>query len=192
MAVAELGRGRVDDILAVIAARPDKMAALDAVAALGLPDCWIGAGFVRALVWDILHEFAQPTQIADVDVIYFDPGDCSRAAESEIEAALNARLANVPWSVRNQARMHLGKPGEAPYSNTWDAVAKWVETPTAVAARLDPDGGLALLAPHGITDLVGLIVRPTPHFWHRPVPYMRRLAAKRWPETWPRLRVLYR
>ena len=189
MTVAELGRA--DDILAVIAARPDKMAALGAVAALGLPDCWIGAGFVRALVWDVLHGYSRPTPIADVDVIYFDPADRSRAAEAEIEAALNARLASVPWSVRNQARMHLGKPGEAPYSSTWDAVAKWVETPTAVAARLDPDGGLALLAPHGVADLVGLIVRPTPHYRHRQEAYLRRLAAKRWTESWPRLRVLY-
>ena len=98
----------------------------------------------------------------------------------------------MPWSVRNQARMHQGKPDEAPYSSTADAVAKWVETPTAVAAKLNPDGGLALLAPHGIADLVGLIVRPTPHHRPCPGPYLRRLAAKRWPETWPRLRVLYR
>ncbi len=192
MAVAELGRGRVDDILALIAARPDKMAALDMVAALGLPDCWIGAGFVRALVWDILHDFSQPTPIADIDVIYFDPGDRSRAAEAEIEAELAAHLAGAPWSVRNQARMHQGKPGEAPYSGTRDAVAKWVETPTAVAAKLDSNGGLGLLAPHGVADLVGLIVRPTPHYRHRQGAYLRRLAAKRWPETWPRLRVLYR
>ncbi len=191
MTVANLGRGNVGDVLAAIAARPDKMAALGAVAALGLSDCWIGAGFIRGLVWDILHGFSRPTPIADVDVIYFDPVDRSRAAEAEIEAALAARLAGAPWSVRNQARMHQGKPGEAPYGSTWEAVAKWVETPTAVAARLDPDGGLELLAPHGVADLVGLIVRPTPHYHHRQDRYLQRLAAKRWPETWPRLCVLY-
>ena len=28
---------------------------LERVAQLGLPDCWIAAGFVRNAVWDVLH-----------------------------------------------------------------------------------------------------------------------------------------
>ena len=36
----------------LIAGQPWRRRALEAVAALDLPDGWIGAGFVRAPVWD--------------------------------------------------------------------------------------------------------------------------------------------
>jgi len=57
-----------------LAADPWRMTCLEAVAALALPDGWIGAGFLRTLVWDRLHGFAEPTPLADVDVVFFEPG----------------------------------------------------------------------------------------------------------------------
>lgn len=180
-------------VLSIVRARPDLVGAVDAVAALRLPQCWIGAGFLRAPVWDTLHGFARPTPVDDIDVIYFDPADPSRRAEHDLEARLAEAGPGRPWSVRNQARMHL-RNDDPPYAGTADAVAKWVETPTAVAVRrvvMDrPGGALELLAPHGLADLLHLIVRPTPHFRHRPEVYWRRVAAKNWVATWPRLRVL--
>ena len=44
-------RQRIADLLA---ADPSRMRVLTEVAALGLPDCWIGGGFVRSPVWDHL------------------------------------------------------------------------------------------------------------------------------------------
>ncbi len=58
--------------------------------------------------------------------------------------------------------MHL-RNGDAPYGSSAEALAHWLETPTAVALRLNQGGGLELLAPLGTGDLLGLVVRPTPH-----------------------------
>ena len=113
-------------ILAIIAADDWRMRALSAVRALALPDCWIGAGFLRAAVWDRLHGFARATPLDDVDVVYFDP----ELATREADAAHERRLAEtsgtavprpVPWQGRNQARMHLTK-GDAPYADTADSL----------------------------------------------------------------------
>ncbi len=176
-------------VLSIVYARADLLGVVDRVAALHLPQCWIGAGFLRAPVWDALHGYVRPTSVAGIDVIYFDLADPSRRAERDLEARLSEAGPGLPWSMRNQARMHLGND-DPPYAGTADAVAKWVETPTTAAIRRAAGGGLELLAPHGLSDLLHLIVRPTPHFRHRPEVYWRRVTAKNWTATWPLLRVL--
>ncbi len=179
------------DILALVAGDAWMMGALEAVAALGLPDAWIGAGFLRDAVWDRLHGYASRTPPGDIDAIYHDPGDLDPAAEAALETRLGAALPGLPWSVRNQARMHL-KNGDPPYGSSAQALACWLETPTAVAVRLDAAGGPELLAPLGTRDLLGLMVRPTPHarkHKHRLAAYRARLESKNWPAKWPRLQV---
>ncbi len=180
-----------DDILALVAGDAWMMGALEAVAALGLPDAWIGAGFLRGAVWDRLHGYGSRTPLDDVDAIYHDPGNLDPAAEAALEKRLGDLLPGLPWEVRNQARMHL-KNGEPPYGSSAQALACWLETPTAVAVRLDAGGGPELLAPLGTRDLLGLMVRPTPHaraHKHRLAAYRVRLESKNWPAKWPRLRV---
>lgn len=178
------------DILALATAAPWRREALEAVAALGLPDCWIGAGFVRAPVWDRLHGFSEATPLDDIDVIYFDPAEPGPEAERAREARLARLLPSLPWQLRNQARMHL-RNGDAPYRSTADALTHWLETPTAVAARLGPGGGPELLAPLGVADLLGLVLRPTPHAKAaRMAAFRARIAAKDWLATWPRVRVV--
>lgn len=167
-----------------------RMACLEAVAALGLPDGWVGAGFLRSLVWDRLTGVARPTPLADVDVIFFGP-DSGVESESEIEAALGRRLPGLPWSARNQARMHEHN-GDPPYRDTADALVHWLETPTALAARLTAGGGVEILAPFGLADLFALRVRPTPHARARPdrlAAYHARMGDKAWPAVWPGVRV---
>ncbi len=164
-----------------------RMAMLRAVARLGLPDCWIGAGFVRNLVWDRLHGFAEPTPLNDIDVLYFDPRDRSRATERALEARLHRAMPGEPWSVRNQARMHR-RNQDAPYRSTAHALTFWAETPTAVAVGLRGTG-IGLIAPFGVGDLIGLAVRPTPRFRHKMAVYRARVAGKNWPALWPRLTV---
>ena len=44
--------------------------------------------------------------------------------------------------------MHL-RNGDAPYRDTYDAVAHWAETATAIAAR-SLRGRVEVMAPHGI------------------------------------------
>jgi len=173
-----------------LAADQWRLACLEAVAALELSDGWVGAGFLRSLAWDRLHGFLEPTPLADVDVLTFEPGS-GPERESEIEAALRARLPDVPWSVKNQARMHT-RNGDAPYRDTEDALGHWLETPTAVAARRTAAGVMEILAPLGLTDLFALTVRPTPHARARRArleAYRQRMAEKTWPATWPGVRV---
>lgn len=186
-APSEIPFKTAEDILLLAARRPDMIACLEAVAALGLPDCWIGAGFVRAPVWDALHGYEEPTPLDDIDVVYFDP-----ESHDEREAPAKAALAKAlpqPWSVINQARMHLYNE-DPPYRDTGDALANWLETATAVALRLNPAGRLELLAPHGLGDLFALRVRPTPRARETKLEaYRGRLKRKRWQEKWPRLTV---
>ncbi len=182
-----------DDILALVAGNARMMGALEAVAALGLPDAWIGAGFLRGAVWDRLHGYASRTPPGDIDAIYHDPGNLDPAAEAALERRLGDLMPGLPWSVRNQARMHL-KNGDPPYGSSAQALACWLETPTAVAARLSEKGRLELLAPLGTRDLLGLTVRPTPHarkHKQRLAAYRARLEQKNWPAKWPRLRVIW-
>jgi hypothetical protein len=179
------------EILDLVAGAPWRREALAAVAALDLPDCWIGAGFVRAPVWDALHGYAKETPLEDIDVVYYDP-DCSdRAVEVQAEGRLRALVPGLPWSVRNQARMHL-RNGDRPYRSTADALCHWLETPTAVAVRLGRDGAPELLAPLGLDDLVGLVVRPTPHARaYRMDGFRARVVRKGWRDTWPKLRLAW-
>lgn len=172
-----------------VAARPGMLAPLAAVAAHGPPDAWIGAGFLRNAVWDALSG-RDPGAIppADLDVVFHDPADASPARDAAAEAALSAMAPGLPWSVANQARMHL-RNGHAPYRDLADALAHWPETATAVAARLGP-AGVEVLAPHGLDDLFGLILRPTPAHRARPAAMLARAAAKAWTARWPGLRVL--
>ncbi len=179
-----------------IAANPALLEPLRAVAALGLPDAWIGAGFLRNSVWDALAGLAPGTNPpADVDVVWFDPARATPAEDAALEARLRAACPAVPWSVRNQARM-AARNGDAPYAGTLDAMAHWPDTATAVAARLDPEtgGAVELAAPWGAGDLLAGLVRPTPAFAANPAKreiLARRIAAKAWLRRWPWLRVLH-
>ena len=185
------GLRNASSVVDLIAGEPWRRQALEAVAALGLPDCWIGAGFLRAPVWDALHGYGRPTPLDDIDVVYHDPAHLEPEAEARAEARLREWLPDLPWSVRNQARMHL-RNGERPYRSTAEAIRHWLETPTAVAIRL-ADGRPELLAPLGLDDLLNLVLRPTPHARaHRMAAYRARLETKNWLKLWPRLRLEWR
>jgi hypothetical protein len=167
---------------------PWRRAVLDAVAALALPDWAIGAGFVRNAVWDRLHGYAAPTPLDDVDVLYFDPADCAPGREEALERRLAEALPGVPWSMRNQARMHR-RNGDAPYKDTEDAMRHWLESATCVAVRLETDGRLGILAPFGLDDLLALRSGPTASGRARPGDYRARMRRKDWPARWPQVRV---
>ena len=176
-------------VVSVLAADAVRMELLTAVAALGLPQGAIGAGFLRNAVWDALHRRPPTPPDTDVDVVWFDAGDASAQADAAVEQRLRERCPGVDWSVKNQARMHL-RNDDAPYVSVSDAIARWPETATSVAVRL-ADGGVQMVAPHGVADLLGLLLRPTPAFSgaRRPV-FEARVAAKGWTTRWPGLRLL--
>ena len=181
--------GCAADVLRLIAADSWRMEVLRNVRAMALPDCWIGAGFVRASVWDFLHGYDRPTSLDDVDVIYYDAVRTDGAEDRRHENRLRALSPAVPWSVRNQARMHI-RNGDAPYRNTSDALCHWLETPTAVAVRMDGDGRLELVSPLGLDDLLAMRVAPTSHALSRRLAaYRTRVLSKPWARQWPRLEI---
>lgn len=180
------------DIAALVASQRNMMSALRALEQLDLPDAWIAAGFVRNAVWDRLHGRGPDMGLlADVDVVFFCAADTSRARERTIEAMLSSALPGVPWSVRNQARMHI-RNGDSAYRDTADALSHWLETATAVGVRI-VSGRVELLAPLGVDDLTGLILRPTLYAAERPMKlrqYWARIDAKEWRARWPMLRII--
>lgn len=175
-----------DEIVGFLEHQPHILKLLGAVEALGIEECWIGAGIIRNAVWNHLHGFATDTVAgSDVDVVYCDARDASLARDLSIEAQLFGTFPDVPWSVHNQARMHVPN-GDPPYRDVGDAIRCWPETATAIAARMI-GGDIKVLAPHGVEDLVGLIVRPTPTFARKLSIYQERISKKAWARRWPRL-----
>ncbi len=59
----------ISTVQAIISGDPVRQRLLELVASFGLPDCWIGAGFVRNAVWDALHGRDVSPISTDVDVI---------------------------------------------------------------------------------------------------------------------------
>ncbi len=167
---------------------PRRLAVLQAVRALDLPDWAVAAGYVRSAVWDHCHDLAAPTPVADVDVVYFDPSNRDPAADRRAEERLRREMPDVPWEVRNQARMHV-RNGDRPYRDTEDALRFYLETATSIGVRLERDGRLTVMAPWGVDDLLGLRARPTPRGRERFDDYLARVRAKNWPARWRKVRV---
>lgn len=177
-------------LITIVTASPAHLSILGEVAACGLSDCWIAAGFVRDLVWDHLHDRPPELPRNDIDVIWFDALRPHREQDKALEAQLSARRPDVRWSVDNQARMHL-RNDDPPYASAVDAMRHWPETATAIAVRLTADGQLQVAAPHGLEDLFAIIARPTPAFMApaRHAVHLQRVKDKGWRDRWPLLRL---
>lgn len=177
------------DLTALIAGDAQRMAALAAARALGLPDAWIGAGFARDAVWDHLHGLPPQVPVGDVDLLWFDPARIDPAEDEILEQRLRAIAPQFDWSARNQARMHI-RNGDRPYRNVADAMTFWPETATMVAVRLNDAGKVEVNAPLGLADLFALRLTPGAHFRtdRRPI-FDARVADKDWLTRYPRLRL---
>jgi hypothetical protein len=179
----------VDDLRRLLAASPVTSVVLERVAALGLPDWYLGAGAVCATVWNDAHGFDPGHGIKDLDVVYFDPaGD--RDAELAVEARVRDALADVgiPVDVTNEAIVHawyeerFGVALDPPYASTCDAITTWPTTASSIGVRPDD-----LCAPFGLDDLFGLVVRPNVSLI---TPDVFAAKAARAAATWPRLTIL--
>jgi uncharacterized protein len=158
---------------------------------LNLPDWWVCAGFVRSKIWDVLHGFSERTPLPDVDVIYFDKSNIEEAAEKKLEEKLRSMNPNIPWSVKNEARMHLVND-IPPYKSSVDAISKFPETVTALGVTLDDENKVVLTAPCGVEDLVNLVVKPTPYFGETEEGariYEERIVKKNWKGIWYKIKV---
>ncbi|WP_411166079.1 hypothetical protein Aeroheme_02835 [Aeromonas sp. DSM 116730] len=171
---------------ALLRADPLRMACLWAARELALPDWALGAGFVRNLIWDHLHQKAEPTPLNDIDLIYLDPSDPEGADEREYEAWLRIRLPDQRWEVRNQARMHV-RQQVPPFASSLEALSHWVEVPTCIGVRLGADDEFQWLAPHGFGHNWSLQVSANPRCRQESRIFIDRIRDKQWQRIWPDL-----
>lgn len=169
-------------IIACIAADPLRMRALVALRRLNLPDAWLAAGFVRNLIWARVYDTRAP--LNDIDVIYYCPQDLSPARDAALQAQLCVWEPDLPWSVKNQARMHI-KNGDPAYASSHDAMAHWPEKQTAIAVQLSASGALLL------NHVFALALQSCGTLDHNPARaleiFQTRVASKGWLNTWPAL-----
>ncbi|MGE6536467.1 nucleotidyltransferase family protein [Bacillus luti] len=181
------------DIIRLIKNDEWMMNVLQIAKSLELPDWWICAGFVRSKIWDALHNYEVRTTTPDVDVIYFDPFHKDEAYEQLLEKKLTNLNASIPWSVKNQARMHVVN-NMPPYSSSIDAISKFPETATALGVTLDEQNNVILTSPCGIEDVLSLQVKPTAPFLKTKElihVYNKRVTKKNWQNKWPNITITY-
>ncbi|AHM75122.1 nucleotidyltransferase family protein [Yersinia hibernica] len=173
-------------------ADPYRMHALLLARELGLHQWYLAAGFVRNLVWDKLHGYSSPTPLNDIDLVYFDEEDASEQRDLQLEKQLLQmppfQGIPLPWSVKNQARMHL-YTGRWPYTSTEDAISYWVEVETAIGAKLTANGDIELLAPLGLEALFAHTITLNPKNGEIDT-YNQRVKSKGWQRHWPQLRLV--
>lgn len=174
----------------ILRAAPSLMRVLETARDLDLPDWLIVSGAVYQRVLNHLTGRDPDNGIKDYDLAYFDASDTSYEAEDAVirraAAAFEPPLRNLV-EVRNQARVHLwfeAKFGEpyTPLSSSAAALERFVSPLNAVAARLEADDRLTIVAPFGLDDLFAMRLRPNPR---RGAGGFERAAAGlkvRWPE----------
>jgi hypothetical protein len=166
---------------------------LDRWAEVGLPDCWLVAGVLAQTVWNDAFGLPSTHGISDIDPVYFDGDDLSEEAEARRSKRIRDLFSDLGmwFDVKNEARVHLWyavKFGNtiAPYVSTEDAITTFPTTATAIGVQPGP-GVLRVSAPCGLSDLLGLIVRPNKKQITQSV-YDAKVA--KWLALWPRLRVI--
>ena len=86
------------EIATFLQGQPRIISLLRLVAALGIEDCWVGAGLIRNAIWDHLHDI--PIELvpgSDVDVVYCDHSDASLDRDLMIERRLLDQFSEIPW-----------------------------------------------------------------------------------------------
>ncbi|GAA5040339.1 nucleotidyltransferase family protein [Streptomyces siamensis] len=193
-----LGRLPLDEQLAGLRAVLSRNEILTDVmtraATLELPDWYVTAGCLFQTVWNVVTDRDPTHGIRDYDLFYFDDGDLSWEAEDAVIEAGRTVFAGLPARVeiRNEARVHLwyeqkfGVPCP-PYESTEAAIDSFAATTCCLGVRPEPGGDWRVYAPHGLSDVFGLVLRPNSVLAPREV---YEAKAARWKDAWPELTVL--
>ncbi|MFF2021962.1 nucleotidyltransferase family protein [Streptomyces sp. NPDC058171] len=162
-------------------------------AGLQLPGWYVTAGCLFQTVWNVVTDRPPTRGIKDYDVFYFDDHDLSWEAEDAAIQAGRRLFADLPAEVeiRNEARVHLWYEEKfqvpcPPYTSTEAAIDSFAATTCCLGVRVEPDGRWRVYAPHGLSDVFNLVVRPNPVLAPRTV-YEAKVA--RWLGQWPELTV---
>ena len=183
------------ELIHLIRSTPWLMSILETVRWCNAPEWLVGAGVMRNLVWDHLHQYQTPTPLADVDVIFFDLQDVRPERDRMVQQQLAQQLPHVPWEATNQAAVHLWYEDVFGFSvpalhSSEEAVGTWPETATSVAVRLLSTDEISIVAPCGLTDLFNMVVRRNPCRVTREQ-FVQRLHSKQILRKWPCVQVLY-
>ncbi|MBM7642260.1 nucleotidyltransferase family protein [Streptococcus loxodontisalivarius] len=181
------------DLVTLFEQDPELMRIFRIIAELGLKDSWLAAGTLRNYVWNTLSNRKGLENASDLDVIFYDP-TVTYEQTLALQEDLNHRYPDYKWEVKNQVYMHSHSPNTSSYLSSCDAVSKYPERCTAIAARLNAQGHLDLFLPYGSDDIEEFIVEATPHFAadkDRMSVYRERQAKKNWSKIWTQLDVRY-
>ena len=163
----------------------------------GLPDHLLVAGAIYNLVWNRLTGRPDLTGINDIDVFYYDASDIGWDAEDVVIKRLGAQFAHlpIPVQVRNQARVHLWFPqkfGTAfePLVSSTEMLGRYASKTHSVAARLEADDTLTIIAPFGLDDIFSFRITPNPVLDNKKAHEAKAARAQSmWPEItvqpWP-------
>ncbi|CAM5627632.1 nucleotidyltransferase family protein [Streptomyces hirsutus] len=185
---------QLDSLRAVLSRNDVLTEVLTRTATLDLPGWYVTAGCLFQTVWNVVTDRPPTSGIKDYDVFYFDGSDLSWEAEDEVIKAGREVFTDLPADVeiRNEARVHLwyeDKFGVAcpPYESTEAAIDSFAATTCCLGVRAETDGRWHVYAPHGLSDVFNLVVRPNPVLAPRSV---YETKAARWQAQWPELAVL--
>ena len=167
---------------------------LTRAATMNLPGWYLVAGCLYQTVWNVVTGQPPEAGILDYDLAYFDGSDLSWEAEDQVIRAGRTVCAGLPAPVqiRNQARVHLWyepKYGVAcpPHACTEAAIDSYETTTACLGVRTEPDGRWRIYAPHGLSDVFNLVVRPNPVLAPG---HVYQAKIQRWRQQWPDLTIL--
>jgi len=177
---------------AMIREEPVLMEVLEGIR--NVPDGLLVAGAIYNLVWNRLSGRPPLQGVSDIDVFYFDATDLSYEAEDVVIQRLAVRFAHLPLpvQVRNQARVHLwfeqkfGAPF-TPLSSAEEMLGRYASKTHAVAARLERDGRMTIIAPFGLDDIFSFRIVPNHALFNQPAHEKKAARAK---SVWPEITVI--
>jgi hypothetical protein len=174
-----------NEVLSEVLARTARMA---------LPGWYVTAGCVVQTVWNVVTGRPPTSGISDYDVFYFDRHDLSWAAEDATISAGRSVFDGLAAEVeiRNEARVHLWYAQKfgvtcAPFDSAESAIDSFPATTSCLGVRLEDDGRWRVYAPHGLSDVFDLVVRPNPVLASKAT---YEAKSSRWRRHWPELTVL--
>jgi hypothetical protein len=179
---------------AALGENPTLIEVLARAASMDLPGWYLVAGCVYQTVWNVATGQPAEAGILDYDLAYFDDSDLSWEAEDGVIRAGSTVFAGLPApvQVRNQARVHLwyepkfGVPCP-PHASTEAAIDTYEATNACVGVRSEASGRWRVYAPHGLSDVFNLVVRPNPVLAPR---HVYQAKTRRWRQQWPELTIL--
>ena len=181
------------DVEKLIKQNSELMALLKIIHSFQLNDCWLCAGTIRNYIWDYLstgNTFSN-INLSDIDVIFFDK-NISYEQTVEIENQIKRKYPEYNWEIKNQYYMNKHSPNTEKYVSSTDAVSKFPEKCTAIAARLNDYQELEVFIPFGTDDLTNFRVSPTPYYFsdkERQTVYNERVKKKNWNTIWPNISI---